>query len=89
MRIADINLAEIEQAWRNNRAGLARSPDVAQYIEVISSLEPGTALSVVVADDRTVTSVKTQLTNAAKAVGKNLDVVGDEVNRRVMFALSK
>ncbi len=90
MRIEEVSLREVQKVWETNlRArGRARSPEVLKLIEVISELEPGDAKAINLNQGQSIANVKSQISRAAKAVGKNLEIVTDEPNHRVMFAIS-
>ena len=90
MRIEDVSLREVQMVWQANlRArGRTRSPEVLRLIEVISELEPGEALAVGLDEGQSVVNLKSQVSRAAKVAGKNVEVVADKSNHRVMFAIS-
>lgn len=90
MKIEDVSLREVQQVYESNRnyVGRARSPQVLRLIETISAMKPGVAMSITVEEGKSVATVRTQVFNAAKVIGKRVEVVPDEENRRVMFALT-
>lgn len=81
MRIVNATLNQLKSA---SRRGRTRSPETAQLIEAIDSLERGKAKAIVIEPGQTAAKVRAKLMYAANAAGVKLQVaVKDD---RVMFA---
>ncbi len=89
MRIEKISLREVQEVWENNRrfSVASRSPEMIALVDALSKMNVGDARAVGYAEGRSPNNVKIQVQKAAKVVGKNVNVVIDESQRRVMFSV--
>ena len=89
MRIEDVTLREVQEAWETNRkfSAASRSPEMIALIDALSKMNMGDARAIGYVDGRNPSNVKLQVQKAAKVVNKNVQVVIDEGNQRVMFTL--
>ena len=89
MRIENVSLREVQEAWETNRkySAASRSPEMIALVDALSNMDVGNVRAIVYAEGRNGSNVKLQVQKAAKIVGKNVNVVIDDQNRRVMFAV--
>ena len=88
MRIENVTLREVQEAWETNRRySVTRSPEMIVLIDALSKMNVGEARAIQYAQGRNPSNVKLQVQKAAKFANKNVQVVIDESNQRVMFSL--
>ncbi len=89
MKIENISLREVQEVWETNRrfAATSRSPEMIALVDALSNMAVGDARAIGYAEERNGANVKLQVQKAAKIVGKNVNVVIDEDNSRVMFSV--
>lgn len=89
MRIEEISLREVQEVWETNRrySAASRSPEMIALVDALSKMDVGDARAIGYAEERTPNNVKLQVQKAAKLVGKNVNVVIDESQLRVMFSV--
>ncbi len=89
MRIENISLREVQEVWESNRkySATSRSPEMLALVEALSQMSVGDARAIGYEENRRPSNVKLQVQKAAKLVAKNVNVVIDENNRRVMFSV--
>ena len=89
MRIESVTLLDVQKAWETNRrySGATRSPEMIALIEALTKMNVGDARAITYARNRNAANVKLQVQKAAKTIGKNVQVVTDEENERVMFSV--
>lgn len=89
MKIEVVSLREVQQVWETNRkySATSRSPEMLALVEAISDMSIGDARAIRYEAGRNATNVKLQVQRAAKLVGKNVEVVIDAANLRVMFSV--
>ena len=89
MRIENVSLREVQEVWESGRryASASRSPEMIALVDALSNMVVGEARAIGYAENRNGSNVKLQVQKAAKLVGKNVNVVIDENNRRVMFSV--
>lgn len=89
MRIESVTLLDVQRAWETNRrySGATRSPEMIALIEALTKMNVGDAKAINYARGRNPANVKLQVQKAAKTIGKNVQVVTDEENERVMFSV--
>ncbi len=81
LTIVDANVADIHRARRRGRS---RSPETAQLIESIETLQSGRAKAIVAGAGETTAKLRARLMYAAKVSGIRLQVGVD--GNRVLFA---
>ncbi len=89
MRIETVSLREVQEVWETNRrhSAASRSPEMIALVDALSKMEVDDARAVGYAEGRNPSNVRLQVQKAAKLVGKNVNVVIDESQRRVMFSV--
>ena len=89
MKIEDVSLREVQEVWETNRkySAASRSPEMLALFEALSSMSVGDARAIKYEAGRNATNVKLQVQRAAKLMGKNVNVVIDANNLRVMFSV--
>ena len=89
MKIETVSLREVQEVWETNRkySVASRSPEMIALVDALSKMSVGEAKAVGYAEGRNPNNVKLQVQKAARAVGKNVNVVIDESQRRVMFSV--
>lgn len=89
MRIENVSLREVQEVWETNRkfSAASRSPEMLALIEALSNMSVGDARALGYEASRNATNVKLQIQRAAKLIGKNVNVVIDAQNQRVMFSV--
>ena len=89
MKIANISLREVQEVWETNRkySAATRSPEMLALVEALSNMSVGDARAIGYATGRNASNVKLQVQKAGKLIGKNVNVVIDEKNLRVMFSV--
>lgn len=89
MRIENVSLREVQEAWETNRkySAASRSPEMIALVDALSNMAVGDAKAIAYVAGRRPSNVKLQVQKAAKLVGKNVNVVIDESQRRVMFSV--
>ena len=90
MRIESISLREVQKVWESNRrySATSRSPEMLALVEALSNMSVGDARAIGYREGRNASNVKLQVQRAAKLTGKNVNVVIDAQNNRVMFFVS-
>lgn len=89
MRIENVSLREVQEVWEKNRrySTASRSPEMIALIDALSNMNVGEARAMGYVEGRSGANVKLQVQKAAKLIGKNVNVVIDENNMRVMFTV--
>ena len=89
MRIETVSLREVQEVWETNRKYriASRSPEMIALVDALSKMSVGDARAVSYAEGRGSNNVKVQVQKAAKLVGKNVSVVIDEDQHRIMFSV--
>ena len=89
MRIENISLREVQEVWETDRkySAASRSPEMLALIEALSNMSVGDARAIGYVQGRNASNVKLQVQKAAKLIGKNVNVVIDDKQRRVMFSV--
>lgn len=91
MRIENVSLREVQETWESNRrySAASRSPEMLALVEALSNMDIDDAKAIGYAEGRNPSNVKLQVQKAAKFVGKNVNVVIDETQSRVMFSVAE
>jgi hypothetical protein len=89
MRIENVSLREVQELWETNQrySVASRSPEMMALVEALSNMAVGDARAIGYSEGRNGSNVKLQVQKAARIVEKNVSVVIDENNRRVMFSV--
>ena len=89
MKIEKVSLTEVQEVWETNRkySAASRSPEMFALVEALSNMSVGDARAIGYEAGRNATNVKLQVQRAAKLIGKNVNVVIDSNNQRVMFSV--
>ena len=89
MKIENVSLRELQEVWESNRkySAASRSPEMLALVEALSNMAVGDARAISYEAGRNATNVKLQVQRAAKLTGKNVNVVIDANNLRVMFSV--
>lgn len=90
MRIENVSLREVQETWESNRRNTvaSRSPEMIALVDALSKMDVDDAKAIGYVEGRNPSNVKLQVQKAAKFVGKNVNVVVDESQSRVMFSVT-